>query len=239
MVRLLLDRQRGDLPAVASDARELQAMTEVADAAQPGLGVDLRALALISLGATQFWTDAYRDAERNLESGIALARRIGRPYLEFTGLAQWAAAAIIESFTRAVELGREAAGLAERHGWTDDPAFGLVGTSLGATLAWQGRLEEAEHWLQTAERVLRAEADQPGTAAPMRFVRGELELLRNRDSAALAAFQAADLVAGRLASPHMLIPWIRALLLLAMVRLGQELPGGPGLTETHHGQQEQ
>ena len=30
------------------------------------------------------------------------------------------------SFTRGHEVGREAAELAERHGWTDDPAFGLV-----------------------------------------------------------------------------------------------------------------
>jgi hypothetical protein len=47
VVRLLLDHQRGNLPAVAADARDLQAMAEVADAAQPGLGADLSALALI------------------------------------------------------------------------------------------------------------------------------------------------------------------------------------------------
>jgi LuxR family transcriptional regulator, maltose regulon positive regulatory protein len=41
-VRLLLDRQRGNLPAVTADAGELQAMAEAADAAQPGLGTDLR-----------------------------------------------------------------------------------------------------------------------------------------------------------------------------------------------------
>jgi LuxR family maltose regulon positive regulatory protein len=219
VVRLLVDRQRGNLSAVATDVRELQAMTEVADASRPGFGADLRALALISLGGTEFWADAYDDAARHLEQGVALARRIGRPYLEFTGLAQWSAVAIVESFTRAVELGTEAAELAERHGWTGDPAFGLVGASLGAVLTWQWRAEEAERWLQTAERILGA--DQPGMAAAMRFVRGELELLRNRDAVAVAAFQAADLLAGQLASPHMLIPWIRALLLLAMVRLGQ------------------
>jgi len=224
VVRLLVDRQRGNLSAVATDVRELQAMTEVADASRRGLGADLRALALISLGGTEFWADAYDDAARHLEQGVALARRIGRPYLQFTGLAQWSAVAIVESFTRAVELGTEAAELAERHGWTGDPAFGLVGASLGAVLTWQWRAEEAERWLLTAERILGA--DQPGMAAAMRFVRGELELLRNRDSAAVAAFQAADLLAGQLASPHMLIPWIRALLLLAMVRLGQTGPAG-------------
>ena len=223
VVRLLLDRQRGNLPAVASDARELQAMTEVADAAQPGLGADLRALALISLGSTEFWAFAWDDAARHLESGIALARRTGRPYLEFTGLANLTPVMNqTRSFTRGHEVGREAAELAERHGWTDDPAFGLVSNSLGVTLAYQGRLEEAERWLQSAERALRAEAVEPATAAAICMSRGILEMLRNRDSAALAEFQASELVArwpGT--SPHHLIPWIRGFLLLALVRLGQ------------------
>ena len=227
VVRLLLDRQRGNLPAVATDVRELQAMTEVADAAQPGLGADLRALALISLGSTEFWADAWDDAARHLDSGIALAREIGRPYLEFTGLANLTPVMNqTRSFTRGHEVGREAAELAERHGWTDDPAFALVTNSLGVTLAYQGRLEEAERWLQSAERALRAEAVEPGMAAAIRMTRGQVEMLRNRDSAALAEFQAADLMASRLASPHTLIPWIRALLLLAMVRLGQTGPAG-------------
>jgi LuxR family maltose regulon positive regulatory protein len=53
VVRLLLERQRGNLPAVAAAARELRAMAEVADAARPGLAADLGALALISLGSTE------------------------------------------------------------------------------------------------------------------------------------------------------------------------------------------
>ena len=44
--------------AVAEEAQDLQAMAEVADAAQPGLGADLSALALISLGSTEFWATA-------------------------------------------------------------------------------------------------------------------------------------------------------------------------------------
>jgi len=227
VVRLLLDRQRGNLPAVATDVRELQAMTEVADASRPGLGADLRALALISLGSTEFWAFPWDDAARHLESGIALARRIGRPYLEFTGLAHLTPVMNqTRSFTWGHEVGREAAELAERHGWTDDPAFGLVSNSLGVTLAWQARLGEAERWLQGAERTLRAEAVQPATAAAIRMSRGVLEMMRNRDSAALAALQAAELVARRLASPHYCIPWIRGLLLLALVRLGRTREAG-------------
>jgi LuxR family maltose regulon positive regulatory protein len=103
-------------------------------------------------------------------------------------------------------------------------------------LIWQARLEEAERWLQSAERsTVRAEAVQPATAATIRFIRGALEMARNRDSAALAAFQAAELLARRLATPHYLIPWIRTLLLLTMVRLGQTGSAGQfltGLSET-------
>jgi hypothetical protein len=40
---------------LAAGARDLQAVAEVADAAQPGLGADLSALALISLGSTELW----------------------------------------------------------------------------------------------------------------------------------------------------------------------------------------
>ena len=126
VVRLLLDRQRGNLPAVAADARDLQAMAEVADAAQPGLGEDLSALALISLGSTELWATASQDAERCLDRGIALARRGGRPHLEFTGLAYQAPHEIYHSFARAAERGRQAVELAERHGWTDDPAVGIA-----------------------------------------------------------------------------------------------------------------
>jgi LuxR family maltose regulon positive regulatory protein len=93
VVRLLLARQRGDLRAVAEEAQRLQAMAEVPEAVQSGIGEDLRALALISLGITEYWTARLDDAERHLEQGVALARRIGRPFLEFGGLAYLAGTA--------------------------------------------------------------------------------------------------------------------------------------------------
>ena len=95
------------------------------------------ALALISLGSTEFWATASEDAERYLDRGIALARRIGRPYLEFTGLAYQAAHEAYHSFARAAERGRQAVELAERHGWTGDPAAGIacIGSRSRAGLA--------------------------------------------------------------------------------------------------------
>src|SRR5215469_4399502 len=170
ITRLVLARQRWNLHAVAEEARQLQAMTEAPDAGQPRLGAQLRTLALISLGTTEFWA-AGEDPERHLEMGVALARRIGRPFLEFTGLAYQTAAGIYQSFTRAAERGRQAIELARRHGWADEPAAGLAYVILGAMPTWQMRPEEAEPRVQRAERVLRAETE-PAAVLAMHQTRG-------------------------------------------------------------------
>jgi LuxR family transcriptional regulator, maltose regulon positive regulatory protein len=218
ITRLVLARQRWNLQAVAEEERQLQAMAEAPDAAQPRVGEELRALALISLGTTEFWA-AGEDPDRHLEMGVALARRIGRPFLEFTGLAYQTAAGIYQSFTRATEHGSQAIELARRHGWADEPAAGLAYVILGAMLAWQMRPGEAEPWVQRAERVLRAETE-PAAVLGMHHARGVLELARGRDADALAAFQAAERLGGRLAAPHMLLTPARAWLLYVLVRLG-------------------
>jgi LuxR family transcriptional regulator, maltose regulon positive regulatory protein len=220
VVRLLLDRQRGNLPAVAADARELQAMAEVADAARRGLGADLSALALISLGSTELWATASKDAERYLDRGIALARQGGRPYLEFTGLAYQVPHEFYHSFARAVERGRQAVELAERHGWADDPAVAIACSVVAVVLVWQGQPDEAEPWVQRAERTLTAET-QPAAVLGIRYLRGTLELERDRNAAALAALEAGEALARRLAGSHYLVARIRALLVHCLVRLGQ------------------
>jgi LuxR family transcriptional regulator, maltose regulon positive regulatory protein len=217
IVRLLLARQRGDPSAVAEEAGRLQAMAEAPDAAQPGLGEDLRALALISLGSTEFWAARFEEAERHLDRGIALARRIGRPFLEFIGLVY---AAAIPAASSPVDRSRQAAELAERHGWTDEPAAGFASAIAARVLIWQGRLEEAEPWVQRAERTLRAEAE-PAVGLAIRSHRGLLELARGRDADALAAFQAADRLAGRLAEPSLTVLPNRSFLVHALIRLGE------------------
>ena len=220
VVRLLLDRQHGDLPAVAEEARELQAMAEVADAAQPGLGEDLSALALISLGSTELWATASEEAEHCLDRGIALARQGGRPYLEFTGLAAQAAHEFYHSFTRAAERGMQAVELAERHGWTDDPAVGMACSVVAIVLTWQGQPDEAEPWVQRAERTLTSET-QPAAVLGIPIARGTLELVRDRNAAALAALEAGELLARRVGGQHYLVARIRALLVHSLARLGQ------------------
>ena len=237
-VRLLLARQRGNLPTVAEQAQRLQAAAEAPGTAQYDLappaqagetnGEELRALALVSLGVTEFLAAGFedverhlfQDAERHLEQGVALARRIGRPYLEFIGLAYQAVTEVVPLVIRAGERARQAIELAERHGWTEDPAAGYAYALRGIELTWQGRPEEAEPWARRAERTLRPEAE-PAVALLIHHIRGQLELARGRDADALAAFRAAERLAGRLAAPHLLVPSARALMLYALVRLGE------------------
>jgi LuxR family transcriptional regulator, maltose regulon positive regulatory protein len=220
IVRLLLARQRGDPAAVADEAGRLQAMAEAPEAAQPALGEELRALALISLGSAEYWAARFEEAERYLGQGVALARRIGRPYLEFTGLVYAAVIEFYGSAARAVEHGRQAAELAEQHGWADEPGAGFASLTVGAVLAWQGQLEEAEPWIRRAERTVRAEAE-PAVGLAIHHVRGLLELARGRDADALAAFQAADRLAGRLAKPNLMVLPNRSFLVQTLVRLGE------------------
>jgi LuxR family transcriptional regulator, maltose regulon positive regulatory protein len=228
VVRLQFARQCGNLRAVADEAGRVQALAVAPGAARPGLGEDLRALALISLGTAEFWAASFGDAMAHLEYGIALARRIGRPYLAFSGLSSQASAEYYESFERAARHCRQAIGLAEQHGWTHEHAAGVACMALGAILEWQGRLAEAEPWIQRAERTLRAET-YPAAGLMIRCVRGDLELARGNAAEALAAFQAADRLAGRLAAPSLMITLNRSFLVQTLVRLGERERAGQAL----------
>jgi LuxR family transcriptional regulator, maltose regulon positive regulatory protein len=220
IVRLLLARQRGNPLAVAEQARRLQAEAEVPDGVQPGLGEELRALALIGLGSAEWWAARFAEAERHLDQGVTLAHRIGRSCLEFNGRAYAAAIELFRSAPLAAERARQAIRLAEQHGWTDQPAAGVASLVVAHVLAWQGRLEEAEPWSQRAERTLRAEAE-PAVGLAIHSHRGQLDLARGRDADALAAFQAADRLAARLAEPNLTVRQNRSFVMQTLVRLGE------------------
>jgi LuxR family transcriptional regulator, maltose regulon positive regulatory protein len=220
VVRMRLARQRGDLPVVAERARPLLAAAGDADPARFGLGEDLRALALIELGIAEVWTARFDEADRDLEEGVALARRIGRPFLEIAGLAHWAQLASWRSFPAGEQRGRQAIELAGRHGWTEEPVAGVAHLALGFALVAQGRLEEGERSLEQAERTLRAEVE-PAAGMRLRYARGLLDLVSGRPETALSAFQAAERLARLLVTEHALARRLRAHTLQTLVRLGR------------------
>jgi LuxR family maltose regulon positive regulatory protein len=228
VVRMRMARQRGDLAAVAGEAQRLlapamsadPAQYDLAPAARAGLGGDLQALALIDLGIAEAWTARFDAADRHLDDGIALARRIGRPYLEVTGLAHLAQLESWRSFQLGAERGLQAIELATEHGWADEPVVGLAYLALGVAMVTQGRLEEAERALGQAERTVRAEAE-PAAGMRLSYGRGMLEFVSGRHDAALKAFRAAERLASSLVTPHTLGPRLRSHLLQTLVRTGE------------------
>jgi len=219
VVSLLLAGQRGNLPGVAEEAQRLASSAGDKDAVPAGLTEDLRALALISLGSAEFWA-AGEDAGRYLQAGVTLARQIHRPYLEFIGLAHQSAAYFYESFERSAETAKAAVELGRLNGWTNEPAFGVACMLVGGVLVFRGQLDEAELWVQRAERTLKAET-HPVFGLSIRALRGDLELARGQNSEALGVFQAAERLAEQFAAPHHTVPDTQALMLHALVRLGE------------------
>ena len=205
-------------------------MAEAPEAAELGLGEELvSAVAAQGLGITELWATRFEEARRDLERSAALAQQIGQPYIEYASLAHLAVADTDRSFARAAEHSRQAIDLAERHGWTDSPCTGVACAVLADMLAWQGRPEEAEPWVQRAERTMSAEAE-PAARLAVLCIRGRLELVYGRDREALAAFRAADRLADRLAPSHPLVARNRAWLLYTMVRLGDTERAGQALS---------
>ena len=230
VMRMRLARQRGDLAAVAEQAQRLLAPAGAADSARLGLGEDLRALALINLGIAEVWTGRFEDADRHLEQGIALARWIGRPFLELTGLAHWAQLVSWWSFPLGAERSMQAIELAGRHGWTDEPVAGVAYVALGMAMISQGRLEEGERALEQAERTLRAEAE-PAAGMRLHYARGLLEFLNGRYDTALGAFRTAERLTGLLVTQHTLAVRLRSHLLQTLVRTGETRRVGQALAE--------
>jgi LuxR family transcriptional regulator, maltose regulon positive regulatory protein len=230
VVRMLADGRGGDLPARNEAAQGLLAAADVLEGGQAGLGEELRALALGQIGDSETWAGHFDQSETHLEQALELARRARRPYLELTALVYRAELELSRRFGRAEELAGLAIGLAEQHGWTDDLFTGFAAMTLGSAVAWQGRLGEAEPWIERALRIFAVEASPAAMGG--HYVSGQFELGRGRVSAALAAFRTAE----RLVGPHPLARPLQAWLLHAMV-----LPGDweqaevmlTGLTERH------
>ena len=231
VLRLFLARRLNDNPVVVEEAQRLLALMKTADAAQLGLGEDLRAAALISLGIAEIWALRFEDAEQHLMQGVALARRIGRPYLEFHGLAHGAHGLLLFRPDAAqAEWSRQAIELAERHGWGEESLAGMAYAQLGIVMLYQGRLDEAEPWLERAERTLRAEVE-PAAGMSLRYARAVLELARGRDQEALTAFGGAEKLAATLVRPYTCVTSMQSRMLQTLVRLGQTGRAGQALAE--------
>ncbi len=222
VLRLHLASQRVDLPAAAAEAERLLALTDAPDDAHlvKVVGEYLRGETLIGLGVSELWSARFDQADRHLEQGVAIARRIGRPYLELGGLAHRSQLEAFRSPVLAEQRSKAAIELAERHGWGDDPMAAIAYGVLGAQLVVRGQLDQAQPLLERAERNLRVEV-RPAGAMFLRSARGTLELARGHHAEALAAFQRAERIAASVTTPPFRMLFTRARILLARVRTGE------------------
>jgi LuxR family transcriptional regulator, maltose regulon positive regulatory protein len=217
VLRLTAARRHGDLAAVLDEMRSLEAAFAALSAGEIAFGNDVRAAALMDLGVAELWSCRVGDARRHLEEGIALARRIGRPWVEIACRGHLAVEAAERSVALAREESEQAIALAETRGLADNQVVAMAHAAFGGALAWTGRFEEAERSLDRAH-ALRAEAE-PATEVVLQHRRGMLRAGQGRLGEALAAFRAADSLT--LASQPFLVAQVRGALLQTLTRMGE------------------
>ena len=170
--------------------RSLEAALQAQPPSQMVPNHDLRAAALLNLGIAELWSLRLDAARRDLEQALALARRIGRPYLEIGCLGHLGIAAPLsrEPLPVGLELAEEGISIAEAHGWGADPVAAAALAVSGLALVWLGRFAEAEERLDRAQHALRPDGE-PGTELIVHLARGLLRFTEGRFEEALAAFR--------------------------------------------------
>ena len=226
LLQLWLARRRGDLAGVVEQARFLASPVTGPSDEDIAAGSDLRAVALVSLGAAEAWALGLPDAERHLREGADLAREIGRPYLEVAGLAQLGFASIfhgadlpeIHPFAMTQVRCREAIALAERYGWGAEPVVAPALMTLAGTMVFLGEFDEGERWLRRTERALQTDTG-PDIRLLLHQTAGMLHAGRGRHHEALEEFGAAEYLASQLEGSQALASQVTGWLLATQARL--------------------
>jgi len=218
-LKLSLARRRGNFAGVLDQAKCLDSPVGGRSDQDIALDSDLRAVALMNLGTVEAWSLGLPDAERHLREGAALARRIGRPYLEVACLAQLGFASKIRPFATARRRCQEAIALAERHGWGAEPIVAPALVTLAGVMAWTGEFDECERWLQRTKQALQTDTG-PDIRLLLHLTAGILHACRGRHREALQEFSVAEHLRSQLAGSHALASQVTGWLLTTQARLG-------------------
>ena len=216
-LRSTLAMRLGDLAGVLAQATPHAAR----DSGQPGdlaLDNDVQALALLNLGTVEA-SLAHPDAERQLRAAAALAREIGRPYLEAAALAQLGFASRIHPFAITQQRCREAIEFAERRGWGAEPMIAPALVTLASTLVWTGEFDQAQRWLHRTVEVVESDTG-PDIRLLVHIVSGMLDLCRFRYREALREFTAATRLQARLPDSHAVANQVTGWMVAAQARAG-------------------
>src|SRR6266436_6937738 len=206
-LRLAIARRSGQFTEVIEQVNLLDASIADESNDQIAMSSELRGVALLNLGIVETWSGRLADAERHLSEGAALARTIGRPYLEVACRAHLGFPSKTVSLATARERGRQAVALAERHGLDDRP---ILAPALGAVAVWaiwMGEFDEGESALRRAWEVAEPVVD-PAPAVLLHVTAGMLHAGRGEHQSALEAFAAAAQAQSLLTGAHALAPRI-------------------------------
>ncbi|MFD3586111.1 LuxR C-terminal-related transcriptional regulator [Streptomyces sp. NPDC058683] len=218
-LELLLARLRGNFDAVFEQAHALPSPATGQSNTEVALAGDLRALALLNLGVTEAWSLRLADSERHLQEGAALARDIGRPYLEVACLAHLGYASGHRSFALAWRRCEQALALAARYGWDAEPVIAPAQASFAGTLICMGEFDHGEQWLNRARAATRS-AGEPGVRLLIRLTSAMLSAARGRHRQALAELTAAEQVQEHMVGRHGLSSRVTAWTIATQARLG-------------------
>ena len=218
-VDLLSARLRGHFDNIFEQAGALLCPGDSQASTDAALGSDLKAVALLNLGVTEAWSLRLADSERHLVEGAALARRIGRPYLEVACLAHLGFASTGHSFAVARQRCEEAIALAARHGWDAEPVAAPALAALANALVWTGQFDLAEHWLDRAKRATQADGE-PGVRLLVCLTSAILQAARGHWRRALEEFAAAGRIQALMIGEHGLTTRVNAWTIATQARLG-------------------
>jgi LuxR family maltose regulon positive regulatory protein len=218
-LRLALARRSGQFSEVIEQVNLLDASISDQSNDQTGMGSELRAVALLNLGIVETWSGRLADSERHLSEGAALARTIGRPYLEVACRAHLGFPSRTVSVATARERGRQAVALAERYGLEDRPILAPAFGAVGGMAIWMGEFDEGERWLRRAWEVADPSVD-PAATVLLHVATGMLHAGRGQHRSAREAFAAAAWMESQLSGVHALAPRIAGWLAAAQARLG-------------------
>jgi LuxR family transcriptional regulator, maltose regulon positive regulatory protein len=220
-LKVSLASRRGHLTGVLDQIRFLALPLNPESDEDVALDSDLRAMALLNLGTAEAWSlGSVADAERHLQEGAALAREIGRPYVEVDCLAQLGFASKIRPFATTERRCREAITLAERYGWGAEWVIGPALITLAGTLIWTGEFDEGERWLRRALQARQGDTG-PDIGLLLHHTTGILRACLGRHHEALLEFTAADRQQSQLTGSHPLATQVTGWLVATQARLGR------------------
>jgi LuxR family maltose regulon positive regulatory protein len=218
-LRLALARRSGQFSEVIEQVNLLDASIADDSNEQIAMGTELRGVALLNLGIAETWSGRLAAAERHLSEGAALARTIGRPYLEVACRAHQAFPSKLVSVVTARQRGLQAVALAERYGLEDRPILAPAFGGVGGMAIWMGEFDEGERWLRRAWEVASGHVE-PAAGVLLHVATGMLHAARGQHQPALAEFAAAAHVQSLLTGVHALAPRITGWLAATQARLG-------------------